>query len=177
VLPARVRSIQRKDPVELDPIELQILSELQRDGRVTTQELAKRVGVSEVTARRKLRRLTGEEIVRVVGVVDPFRVGYKSPVWMGVKVARERLDEVAEQLVAHPAVRYVALATGNFHLLVELMAATNQEVARYLMEDFNQIEGIIDTETSLILRIYKQMSDWTIAPEAAGPAESSSEHG
>jgi len=175
-----MRGIEHHDPVQPDAIELQILAELQRDGRVTTQELAKRVGVSEVTARRKLRRLTGEQIVRIVGVVDPFRVGFKSPVWVGVKVERERLEAVAEAFAAHPAVRYVAMATGNFHLLVEVMASTNQELARYLMEDFTQIEGIIDTETSLILRIYKQMSGWSLTSEndaAAEPPASPGEHG
>lgn len=156
---------------ELDAAERQILAELQRDGRITTQELATRIGVSEATARRKLRRLTDGGGVHVTGVVDPFEVGLESPAFVGVKVARDRLDAVARELAAHPAVRYVAAATGTFHLVVEVMAATNHDLARVLMDDFMAIDGIIDTETSLIIRIYKQTGGWP--PAGADPAATS----
>ena len=126
-------------------------------------ELAKRVGVSEATARRKLRRLTSDGVVHITGVVDPFEVGLESPAFVGVEVARDRLDAVARELAAHPAVRYVAAATGTFHLVVEVMAATNQDLARLLMDDFMAIDGVVDTETSLIIRIYKHAEGWPAA--------------
>jgi Lrp/AsnC family transcriptional regulator for asnA, asnC and gidA len=150
----------RDGTVDLDAAERLILAELQRDGRITTQELAKRVGVSEATARRKLRRLTREGIVHITGVVDPFEVGIESPAFVGVKVSRARLDAVARELAAHPQVRYVAAATGRYHLLVEVMATSNRDLARVLMEDFMAVDGVLDTETSLIIRIYKQASEW-----------------
>lgn len=146
----------------LDEVERGIVVELQRDGRITTSALAQRVGVSEVTARRKLRRLRSEGIVQVVASVEPFRVGVESPAMVGIKVERARLDDVAQALCRHPAVRYVAAATGNFHLVAEVMATTNQELGQILLEDIMRIEGVIDTETSLILRIYKQNPQWRI---------------
>jgi len=161
--------MMREDPVELDSVERLILAELQRDGRITTQELAKRVGVSEVTARRKLRRLTGEGIVQIAGIVNPFHVGFESPAFVGVKVARDRLDDVAHELARHPAVRYVAAATGTYHLLVEVMAATNQDLARFLLDDIMAIEGVLDTETALIIRLYKQMSEWRMTSDDDDP--------
>lgn len=53
---------------------------LQKDGRISTQALAKAVGVSEVTAGRKLRTLLGDNIVQIVAAIDPFQMGYESPV-------------------------------------------------------------------------------------------------
>lgn len=154
----------------LDPVERQILAELQHDGRISTNALAKRVGVSEVTARRKLRRLLGQGIVRVVGAVDPFDLGLESPALVGIKVDRARLDEVAQTLSRHPAVRYVAAATGAFHLYIEVMAATNMQLSEFLLDDLGSIPGILDTETSLILRIYKDApaSDASLEALAAG---------
>jgi Lrp/AsnC family transcriptional regulator, regulator for asnA, asnC and gidA len=156
---------------ELDDVERGIVVELQRDGRITTSSLAQRVGVSEVTARRKLRRLRDEGIVQVIASVEPFRVGVESPAMVGIKVERARLDEVAKALCEHPAVRFVAAATGNFHLLAEVMATTNQELGQILLEDIMRIEGVIDTETSLILRIYKQSPQWRIPGADSPPAE------
>jgi Lrp/AsnC family transcriptional regulator for asnA, asnC and gidA len=147
---------------ELDDTERQIIVELQRDGRITTNALAQRVGVSEVTARRKLRRLQGDGIVQIVAGVDPFRVGLQSPAIVGVRVERDRLDEVARQLQPHPWVRYVAASTGNFHLTLEVMAPSNEDLAAFLLDEIVSIDGVIDTETALILRIYKHMWDWSI---------------
>jgi Lrp/AsnC family transcriptional regulator for asnA, asnC and gidA len=147
---------------DLDETERLIITELQRDGRVTTNALAKRANVSEVTARRKLRRLRDEGIVQIVAAVDPFQVGVKSPALVGIKVERDKLDDVAHKLCQHSAVRYVAASTGNFHLVVEVMAATNHELAQFLLDEIINIDGVIDTETSLILRIYKQTWDWRI---------------
>lgn len=141
----------------LDDVDRAIICELQRDGRVTTQALAQQVGISEVTARKRLRRLQNEGIARVVAVVDPFRVGIGSPAFVGVKVEqRGQLDAVARALAAHPKVRYVAASTGPSHLIVEVMAASNEELSRFLLEDLSTIDGIVDSETSLVLKVFKQ---------------------
>jgi DNA-binding Lrp family transcriptional regulator len=77
---------------------------------------------------------------------------------------------VAQTLSGHPAVRYVAAATGAFHLYIEVMAATNMQLSEFLLDDLGSIPGILDTETSLILRIYKDApaSDASLEALAAG---------
>ena len=135
---------------------------LQKDGRLTVAQLARDLGVTEVTARRKLKRLLSDEIIRVVATVDPFDVGYETPVIIGLKVQRNRLDEVAERLSALPQVRYVGASTGRVDLLIEVVTRTNQDLAAFLMNDLAEIEGITDSETNLIVRIYKQSWDWGI---------------
>jgi Lrp/AsnC family transcriptional regulator for asnA, asnC and gidA len=155
---------------ELDPTERLIVNELQRDGRVTTNALAKRANVSEITARRKLRRLRDEGIVQVFAAIDPFQVGFDSPALVGIKVERDKLQHVAETLCRNRSVRYVAASTGNFHLIIEVMAATNKELAAFLLSEIAEIDGVVDTETSLILQIYKQRWDWRIH-ESEDPEE------
>ncbi len=146
---------------ELDETELRIVAELQRDGRITTQALAKIVEASEVTVRKKLRRLFADEIVRVVGIVDPMKVGVQSPALIGIKVERDQLREVTKTLRDNPSVRYVVSTTGQFHLYAEVIAETNQELG-WLLGDIGEIPGVIDTETALILNIWKQTWDWRV---------------
>lgn len=146
----------------LDLTERRIIALLQENGRTSTQALARAVGVSEVTARRKLRRLIGDGIVQIVAGVDPFQIGYESPVIIGLKVDRSRLDEVAAQLCDHPSTRYVAASTGNYDLIVEVVAESNHDLADFVLGYLAKIEGITDTATSLILRIYKQSWKWGI---------------
>lgn len=135
---------------------------LQQDGRLTVPQLARALGVTPVTARRKLKRLLADGIIRVVATVDPFDVGYETPVIIGLKVQPGRLDAVAEQLSRLPQVRYVGASTGRVDLIIEVFARTNQDLAAFLMTDLDQIEGITDSETNLIVRIYKQSWDWAI---------------
>lgn len=147
---------------ELDATSRQMVCELQRDGRLTTQALAARVGVSEVTARRRLRKLQADGIIQIAAGVDPFSVGVAAPALVGIRVQRARLHSVAAQLGRHPSVRSVMACTGRFHLHAEVMASSNDELGRILVDEIGAIEGVIDTETSLVLRIYKQPWEWTI---------------
>ena len=156
-------------PFDLDTVDRKMIALLQKDGRIATQALARAVGVSEVTARRKLRRLLGENIVQIVAAVDPFQIGYESPVIIGLKVDRARVDEIAEKLCKHPSIRYVGAATGNSDLIVEVVAASNHELAEFVLGYLSTIPGIQGTETSLILRIYKQSWDWGVRGIEAEP--------
>jgi Lrp/AsnC family transcriptional regulator for asnA, asnC and gidA len=141
---------------------------LQQDGRLTIAQLARTLGVTEVTARRKLKRLQADGIIRIVATVDPFDVGYETPVIIGLKVQRSLLDSVAERLSALPQVRYVGASTGRVDLIVEVVTRTNQDLADFLMTELAAIEGITDSETNLIVRIYKQSWDWAIRDEESG---------
>jgi Lrp/AsnC family transcriptional regulator for asnA, asnC and gidA len=141
---------------------------LQGDGRLTVTELARTLGVSEVTARRKLRALLAAGTIRVVATVDPFDVGYETPVIIGLKVVRGQLEEVAARLSELPQVRYIGASTGRVDLIIEVVTRTNQDLADFLLNEMAGIEGITDSETNLIVRIYKQTWDWAIRHDEDG---------
>ena len=135
---------------------------LQEDGRLTVTSLARTLGVTQLTARRKLRRLLGDGIIQVVATVDPFDVGYETPVIIGLKVKRAKLDTVARRLSDLPQVRYVGASTGRVDLVVEVVVRTNQDLADFLMNELGSMDGVLDSETNLIVRIYKQSWSWAI---------------
>ena len=153
----------------LDATERRMVEMLQQDGRLSVSELARSLSVSEVTARRKLKGLLGAGIIRVVATVDPFDVGYETPVIIGLKVVRSQLDEIAERLSQLPQVRYVGASTGRVDLIIEVVTRTNQDLAAFLLDELAQIDGITDSETNLIVRIYKQSWDWGIREDDASP--------
>ena len=147
---------------KLDPTERGMVELLQQDGRLTITQLARTLRVTEVTARRKLKRLMGDGIIRIVATVNPFDVGYETPVIIGLKVHRGQMEAVAERLSLLPQVRYVGASTGRVDLIIEVVTRTNQDLADFLMNELAHIDGISDSETNLIVRIYKQSWDWAI---------------
>jgi Lrp/AsnC family transcriptional regulator for asnA, asnC and gidA len=147
---------------QLDATERRLIELLQEDGRLSVASLARALAVTEVTARRKLTRLLRDRVIQVVATVDPFDVGYETPVIIGLKVQRSRLDDVAERLSRLPQVRYVGATTGRVDLIIEVVTRTNQDLADFLLTNLATIDGITDSETNLVIRIYKQSWDWAI---------------
>lgn len=137
------------------------------DGRLSIVHLAKALGVTEVTARRKLRRLLGDGIIQVVATVDPFDVGYETPVIIGLKVQRSKLDTVARRLSELPQVRYVGASNGRVDLIVEVVVRTNQDLADFLMDNLGS------TPRRLTTRCYQPLDrlEWEVGPAEMGRTE------
>ena len=60
----------------MDELDRRIISLLQMDGRASNAKIAREVGVSEGTVRRRLRRLIQEDVVKVVAVPNLEKLGY-----------------------------------------------------------------------------------------------------
>ena len=64
------------DMAELDRTDRRILAQLQTDGRISTVELAERIGLSPTSTSERLRRLQREGTVTGFrAMLDPGRVG------------------------------------------------------------------------------------------------------
>ncbi len=81
---------------ELDGIDLAILDELRRDGRLTNSELARRIGLTSAPCLRRVRRL--EEAGVITGyraVLDPAAVGRGCEVIVEVDITANDAQTVA----------------------------------------------------------------------------------
>lgn len=83
------------DSPALDRIDRSLLTELQRNGALTNDELAERVSLSPSAASRRVRKLESAGVIeRRIAVVDPAKVGNPAQLVVGVEVERERPDLV-----------------------------------------------------------------------------------
>lgn len=142
--------------VVLDKTEREIVKLLQRDGRMSFVDMAEHIGVTEGTIRRKFYRLLDEGIIKIAAVTNPFEVGFNAPAIIGLNVDQSRIGDIVEKLTALPHVHQVVMTTGIYDIIVYAFFADNRELAEFLLEDLSKIEGITNTQTSLVLQIYKQ---------------------
>src|SRR5512147_3070704 len=87
---------------KLDPIDRQILAELQADGRMTNVELARRVGLSAPPCLRRVRRLEEEGIIRGYHAdLDPVPLGYEITFFalVGLESQKEAVLQGFEHMV------------------------------------------------------------------------------
>jgi len=144
----------------LDQFDREIISLLQKDGRMPFLTIANELGLAEGTVRRRVAKLMDEGLLKIVGIANPFKVGLQTVAIVGLKVDRGRLQPIAAQLAELTEVRYVALSTGNYDLVIEVVVASNDELLTFLVDTLRGIPGIHNTGTSVVLKVAKEDLAW-----------------
>lgn len=146
----------------LDNVDKEIVRILQVDGRTNNSEIARRLGVTETTVRKRLSALIEGHYIEVVAVPSPFLVGLNISAIIGIKTMPTHVREIGVAVADKPEVRYCGIATGRSNLIVEAFFSDHDHLLAFVADFLGKIEGVVQVETSLILRIEKYSSDWTI---------------
>ena len=144
----------------LDDHERQIIALLQKNGRMSYVDIATAIGVTEGTVRRKVQRMISEGIIKIVAVANPHALGFKAPAIVGLKVNLDSLEDAVRALERLPGVRYIGLTTGNYDIIIEGIWADNEELSRFILQELPKVPGIREFQTSLLLRIARQIYEW-----------------
>jgi Lrp/AsnC family transcriptional regulator, leucine-responsive regulatory protein len=133
----------------LDAIDMRILRELQKDGRLTVVQLAERVGLSTSPCLRRLKRLERDGIVEGYrAVVSRRAVGLALTVFVGIKVGKHSQENAAAlqaALEALPEVVACHMVSGEADFLAEVVVADLAAYERLLTEHLltlPMVEGI-----------------------------------
>jgi Lrp/AsnC family transcriptional regulator for asnA, asnC and gidA len=149
----------RSSDVLLDDVSLQIIRELQADGRRPFTTIAKTVGLSEAAVRQRVQRLLDAGVMQIVAVTDPLRVGLHRQAMLGVKVDGD-VREIAAKLAASNEIDYVVVCSGTYDILVELTARDDEHLLDVINSQIRSIPGVRSTETFVYLRLEKQTYTW-----------------
>jgi Lrp/AsnC family transcriptional regulator, leucine-responsive regulatory protein len=80
----------------LDATGLRLVTELQRDARISLAELGRRVGLSSPAVAERIKRLEGAGVIRGYHAdIDPRALGYTLGVAIRIRPAPRQLTEVA----------------------------------------------------------------------------------
>ncbi len=153
-----VMLMQRR--IEIDDIDRAIIDLLQADGRMPFLSIANELELAEGTIRRRVARLLDEKVLEIVGVTDPLKVGMHTVAIVGLSVKRLHIDDTIAQLKNMPDIRYVAVATGMYDIIIEVVVRSNTALLDFLVDKLNEIPWILNTGTSLVLKIVKQDFSW-----------------
>lgn len=154
---------------EFDALDRAILLELQQDGRAPFTGIAARLKVAEGTVRKRVSRLVDRGVLRLVGIIDPARVGRTIQAIVGIRIGDGHLDQVVEHLRSLPQVRYLGVSAGAYDLIVEVVVASNDELYHFLTSQLRQVPGVAASDTSMILKVFKDRFEWR-PYEEDGPA-------
>lgn len=151
----------------LDDVDRRVIAALQGDGRRPYSRIATELGVSESVVRYRAQRLEKAGILQVVGIADPLKIGFDLMAMIGVKVRPGAIDDVCAAITLLPETSYVAAVAGAYDVLVEVICRDTAHFSELLKRGLHEIDGIVDTESFLILEIHKMAYGWGVG-EVAG---------
>lgn len=147
---------------ELDPLDRQIISILQQDGRASNVDIARRISVSEATVRKRLDRLISERVVRITAVPDPAKIGVSTVTFINLDVDLSQLDRISDRLSQLPEVRAIYYTSGESDLILEAWFSSGDDLLHFLTRQIATIPGVRSAATSHVLRTIKESSCWVL---------------
>jgi Lrp/AsnC family transcriptional regulator for asnA, asnC and gidA len=147
----------------LDTVDCQMIELLQKDGRISNTEIAKRIGISEATVRTRLNRLIEEEFIQIVAVSNPIKLGFDIVGNIRIHVDIKKMDNIIKELKMLKPLWFIVQTTGGTGIDTEFVVKSLEELNELIFERINKIDGIMKTETSLFLKYIKRQYDWGTA--------------
>ena len=140
----------------LDPIDRQILAELQADGRMTNVELARRVGISAPPCLRRVRSLEEQGFIRGYHAdVDPRRLGFEVQVFAMVGLSAQSeavLSAFEARCKGWPLVRTCHMLSGEVDFILRCVAPDLATFQRFLTEELLPAQSVESVKTGLVIR-------------------------
>ncbi len=141
---------------KLDPIDRQILAELQADGRMTNVELARRVGISAPPCLRRVRTLEEQGYIRGYHAdIDPRMLGFEVQVFAMVGLlsqAEADLSAFENRCRAWPLVRECHMLNGEVDFILKCVAPDLSTFQTFLTEELTAADNVASVKTSLVIR-------------------------
>lgn len=141
-------------------LEEKILGIIEKNSRISTQEMAVLLGTEEIEVANSLQKMQEDGIIcGYHTMIDWDRTGIeKVTALIEVRVTPQRgkgFDDIAERIYKYPEVNSVYLISGGYDLMVTLEGKTLREVSSFVTNKLSTLDTVISTATHFILKKYK----------------------
>lgn len=139
----------------MDDTDRKLIGLLRNDARASVASLAKALGVARGTVQNRMSRLGADgTIVGYTVRLKPDVEEQRMRAFMTVSVEGNQVDAVLKSLRGEPSVSALHSTNGRWDIVAELRADSLEGFDRALAR-IRLIEGISQTETSLLLSTFK----------------------
>lgn len=143
--------------MEIDRYDRRILDELQRNGRISNQELAERIGLSPAPCLRRVRALERSGLIAGYrALLDARQLGLSLMALIHISMDRHTPERFAnfDKLIAElPEVMECLLITGqDADYQLKVVVRDMDAFQALLLERITRIEGVSGVHSSFVLR-------------------------
>ncbi|WP_316794361.1 Lrp/AsnC family transcriptional regulator [Pedobacter frigoris] len=137
----------------LDDFDIQILKQLEKDGRMAYSAIATELGVSNTMIHQRVSRLTEQGILTGIRpVLDEKKLGYDWGAFTGLILEKDHdSNRIIEELKKIPEVTECYYITGTYTLYIKIIAKNHTHMREVLYEKIDNIAGIAKTDSIMEL--------------------------
>ena len=139
--------------LEIDKLDLQILSMLMQDAQKPYTEIAKTLVVSGGTVHVRMKKLINMGVVKGSHLeIDASTLGYDICAFVGMFLEKGSLyNRIVKQLEEIPEITEIHYTTGRYGIFLKIISKNTRELRSILNDKVQPIEGIQRTETFISL--------------------------
>lgn len=139
--------------INLDKLDLQIISAMMEDAGISYADLGKALSVSGGTIHVRIKKLQEGGIVKGTRLnVNLKELGYDITAFIGIFLEKSSLyDSVAKELKRIPEIVRLNYTTGNYSMFIEVVCRDITQLRHVLHDELQKIKGIERTETLISL--------------------------
>lgn len=141
---------------DLDAIDRKIISALQRDGRLTNNELSSLVGLSPSPCLRRVKHLESIGVLnRYVALVDPEKIGLDITAFVRLSLDRQesaQLDRFEKAVVQWSEVLECYLMTGDADYQLRVVARSLGDFEAFIRDRLAKLPGVAKIQSSIAFR-------------------------
>lgn len=131
---------------ELDKIDLQILTLLGKQGRISVKEMAKEIYLSAPALANRIERLEKEKIITGYHAeINPQEFGYTIKAFVNLQVEPEQRQEFYSFIESVPNVIQCCRVTGDYSMLIEVLFRYTEELDHFV----NSLQRFGHTRTQI----------------------------
>jgi DNA-binding Lrp family transcriptional regulator len=143
----------------LDELDRELVHALQLDGRAPFARIGEVLDVSEHTVARRYRRLRSAGVLRVVGAVDGYRLGYAS--WtVRLRCTPDAAGAIAGALARRPDTFWVHVLSGGTEISCNLQAGSDAERDGFLLEKLPGTRRVLGMSAHSMLQGFTGPAGW-----------------
>lgn len=142
--------------MQLDDLDYQILEQLIHDGRKSFTDIADALKVSVGTVRNRYNAFIENNLLTVIGRVNPEKIGFHTYAQILIKVRPvDKIADVAANIAQLPEVSFLAMTTGQYDLEVNVMCRNNDHLVEFMTNHITKMDGIFESSTNIYFKVYK----------------------
>ena|SRR3989338_570375 len=130
----------------IDETDSAILDILKDNARTPFLDIAKKLGISESTIRKRVSSLESKGVIKKYSaVIEPAKIGYGSVAIVGIDVQPEKFLNVAKKLTEFDNVKFVATSSGDHMLMAEIWMEKSSELRDFITNTIEKMDGVTRT--------------------------------
>jgi Lrp/AsnC family transcriptional regulator for asnA, asnC and gidA len=121
--------------------------------------------VTPRVVRHRIKKLVREGVISITAVVQPKALGYAVKADIMIEAQLGEIPDIARRLTGLDLVTYVALATGESDISIQVVARSAEDLYDMVQGPVHEMTGVARTRTYLLPRQLKFTHSWRVPRE------------